>query len=124
MGRYFGAVRVSHVGETDGAEENGVCLLALVKSFLRERDAGLLVMRRATFEVAEVEGQTPESFTQDVENLQAGSNDLGADAVAREDGDVEAWVSSHPLDSSSSSRQTDNRPQAGGPILASLSSRR
>ena len=46
----------------------------------------------------EIEADTAHALVEDLENVQAGRDDLGADSIPREDGDMETQISFHCCD--------------------------
>jgi hypothetical protein len=110
--RYLGAVGITNIGQANGTEENGIGFPALGHALVGKRNASFLVMCGAPLEVPKVEADAAQTLMQNIQHLQAGGDDLGADPIAGENRDTEAWSTFHRCCSFSEQRPSPEIWQA------------
>jgi hypothetical protein len=91
--RDLGAVRIAHVGQAHGAEQDGIRRLALCEVLVRERHTGIAVVGGAARQRLLLQLKA-EAALQRLEHRDRRVHDLDADAVARQHSDPKRRV--HP----------------------------
>ncbi len=90
--RDLGAVRITNVRQSAGAEKNRVGFLAQPRGALRERRAGLFIRGRAGGRFGETEFQPWCERLHLAQHFERGRGDLRADTVAADHGNMEGVV--------------------------------